>query len=144
MVLLAKLFDEPDGLLGVVMPLAHGALQPGGDVDHGDFAVEGLAQIGRFVFGAVVGGAAAGGLAAAVGHAREAAVSEALGLAEALVEFAAAYLSSRERLAKPKVKVLAAPSSREPPSSPRVEGFAISGFFQSRIAAVRTHSWPPP
>ena len=72
--LLAELFDEPPGLLGVVMPLKHGALQPGGDVDHRSSTIEGLAQIERLVFGAVVSGTAAGGLAAAAGHDNEAAV----------------------------------------------------------------------
>ncbi len=88
--LLAELFDELPDLLEVVMPLTQGALQPGRDVDHGGFTAEGLPQIERFMPGVVVGGAAAGGLATAARHDDEAAVQEALGLVEDLMEFAAA------------------------------------------------------
>ena len=86
---MAELFDELPGLLEVVMPLTHGALHPGRDVDHGGFAFKGLAQKERLVSGVVIGGAAAGGLATAASHGNEAAVQEALGLVEELVESAA-------------------------------------------------------
>ena len=88
--LLAELLDELCGLLEVGDPLADAALQRRGDVEHGGLAVEGLAQIEGTVLGLVVRGAAASGLAAAAGHYDEAAVEEAFGLREELVEFAAA------------------------------------------------------
>ena len=72
------------------MPLAHSALQSGGDIDHGGFPLQSLAQIERLVPGVVVGSAAAGGFATATSHDNEAAVQEALGLGEKLVESAAA------------------------------------------------------
>lgn len=87
--LLAELFDELCGLLKVGDPLADEGLQRRGDVEHGGFAVEGLAQIEGAVLGLVVRGAPAGGLAAAAGHHDEAAVEEAFGLREELVKFAA-------------------------------------------------------
>ena len=76
--------------LEVVMPLAHGALQSCGDIDHGGFPLESLAQIERLVPSVVVGSAAAGGFSTATSHDNEAAVQEALGLVEKLVEPAAA------------------------------------------------------
>ena len=88
--LLAELLDELGGLLKVGDPLADAGFQRGGDVEHGGFAVEGLAQIEGAVLGLVVRGAAAGGLATAAGHHNEAAVEEAFSLREELVEFAAA------------------------------------------------------
>jgi hypothetical protein len=75
--------------LEIVMPLAHGGLQPSGDLDHGGFAFKSLAQIERLVFGVVIGSSAAGGLATAAGHDNEAAVQKTLSLVEELVEFAA-------------------------------------------------------
>ena len=87
--LLAELLKEVAGLLIVIHPLAHGGLEMNRDVYHGGFAVEGLAEAEGTVLGLVVGGAAAGGLAAAACHRDEAAVQEALGLGQELVEFAA-------------------------------------------------------
>ena len=66
-------------------------------MEHGGFAVEGLAQIEGTVLGLVVRGAAASGLAAAAGHYDEAAVEEAFGLREELVEFAAALALLRRQ-----------------------------------------------
>ncbi len=88
--LLAELFDEFCSLLVVGDPLADAGLQRHGNIEHGGLPVKGLTQVEGAVLGLVVRGATAGGLAAAAGHHDEAAVEEAFGLREELVEFAAA------------------------------------------------------